>query len=60
MFTNHILEEKAWVQRELAEEAEYDVHKYMANISRIVQETETQYGVEFKFSSGTNKTPMDA
>ena len=49
MITNHLLEEKYRVQRELAEEAGYDVHQYMENVRRIVAETERQYGIEFKY-----------
>lgn len=56
MITNHILEEKSRVQRELAKEAEYDVHKYMENVNRIVKETEKQYGVEFKYYSASRET----
>jgi len=53
MITNHILEEKVRVQRELAKEADYDVHKYVENVNRIVKETEKQYGVKFKHYSAS-------
>ncbi len=49
MITNHLLEEKYRVQRELAEEAGYDVHQYMENVRRIVAEAERQYGIELKY-----------
>jgi hypothetical protein len=53
MITNHILEEKVRVQRELAKEADYDVHEYVENVNRIVKETEKQYGVKFKHYSAS-------
>lgn len=49
MITNDLLEEKYRVQRELAEEAGYDVHQYIENVGRIVAETEKQYGIKFKY-----------
>ncbi len=57
MITNHILEEKSRVQRELAKEAEYDVRKYTENVNRIVKETEKQYGVELKYYPASRETP---
>lgn len=57
MITNHILEEKTRVQRELAKEADYDVHKYMENVDRIVRETEEQYGIVFQYSSDIKARP---
>jgi hypothetical protein len=49
MITNHLLEEKYRVQRELAHEAGHDTHQYMKNVRSIVAETERQYGIEFKY-----------
>ncbi len=57
MITNHILEEKSRVQRELAKEAEYDLRKYMENVNRIVKDTEREYGVEFKYYSAKREKP---
>ena len=60
MITNHLLEEKYRVQRELAEESRYDVHRYMENIRRIVAETEKQYGIEFKYYDAGERETVKA
>ncbi len=51
MITNHILEEKYRVQRQLAEEAGYDMAKYEQNLQTRVAEIEQKYGIIFKYGA---------
>jgi hypothetical protein len=51
MMTNPVLETKYRTQRQLDEEAEHDVRKYMKNSHQIASEVERQYGFKFKYGS---------
>ncbi|MFM8332148.1 MAG: hypothetical protein ACKN9T_10705 [Candidatus Methylumidiphilus sp.] len=51
MITNPLLEEKYRVQRELSEEAEFDMVEYAKITQRIVAEVEAQYGFKFKYAA---------
>jgi len=54
MITNPVLEEKNRVQMTLAEEAEYDVHKYSELIHRIVLDMQQQYGFKVNYVTRRN------
>jgi len=54
MITNPILAEKDRVQMALAEEAEYDVHKYSELIHRIVLDMQKQYGFKLNYVTRRN------
>ena len=43
------LEEKYKVQKQLAEEAQHDIAKYIENSRTIVRNVEADYGVKFKY-----------
>ena len=62
MITNPILAEKDRVQMALAEEAEYDVHKYSELIHRIVLDMEQQYGFKVNYVTRRNGVfvPMES
>lgn len=47
MMTNPLLEIKYKTQKQLTEEAQYDIVQYVANSHKIVREVEAQYGVKF-------------
>jgi hypothetical protein len=49
MITNHLLDEKERVQKELAEEVQYDMKKYTENIHRIVLEAQAKYGLKLRY-----------
>jgi len=49
MITNHLLEEKDRIQRKLAQEAQYDVFRYMENTRRIVLEAQEKYRLKLKY-----------
>jgi len=49
MITNHLLEEKERVQKQLAEEAQYDVFKYMENTHKNVLEAQAKYGLKLRY-----------
>jgi hypothetical protein len=51
MLLTPLLETKYKVQKQLAEEAQRDIKKYVENFQSIVREVETRYG--FKFTYGT-------
>ena len=51
MRTNPILETKYKTQKQLTEEAQYDIAKYVENSHRIVHEVEMQYGVTFHYGA---------
>ncbi len=53
MITNPILEERERVQRQLSEDAGYDLVQYAKNTQRIVREIEEEYGVRFKYGVPT-------
>lgn len=50
MITNHILEDKWRVQRELSEQAEYDPGRYIALTHKKVLEAQERYGVKFRYA----------
>lgn len=49
MITNQLLEDKYRVQRELAEEAGYDVHKYHENLHREALDMQQRRGVKLRY-----------
>jgi len=49
MITNHLLEEKDKIQKQLAQKAQYDVLKYMENTHKIVLEAQEKYGLTLKY-----------
>lgn len=49
MITTPLLEDKYKVQRQLAEEAQHDIAKYIKNSRTIVHKVEADYGVKFKY-----------
>jgi hypothetical protein len=49
MTTNPILETKYQTQKQLTEEAQYDLAKYVENSHSIVRAVEAQYGVTFNY-----------
>lgn len=50
MITNHILEDKWKVQKELSEQAGHDLGRYIALIHRKVEEAEERYGIRFRYT----------
>jgi hypothetical protein len=50
MTTNHILETKYKVQKQLAEEAGYNMRKYVENTHKAVREIEKEYGIKLKYA----------
>ena len=51
MITNHLLEAKYKVQKQLNEDARHDIAEYAMNSHRIVEETEAKYKIKFKYAS---------
>jgi hypothetical protein len=51
MITNPLLEETYNTQKQLVEEAGYDIRKYSENVHKIVLEIEKEYGLTFKYSN---------
>jgi hypothetical protein len=51
MITTPLLETKYQTQKQLEEEAQHDVRKYVENSHRIVREVEEKYGVKFKYGT---------
>ena len=51
MMTNPLLEIKYKTQKQLYEEAQHDIGKYIANSHRIVRSVEAQYGVKFTYGA---------
>ncbi len=49
MMTNHLLEDKYRVQRQLAEEAGYDARKYHENIHKEALELQQREGVKLRY-----------
>jgi hypothetical protein len=49
MRPNPILETKYKTQKQLTEEAQYDIAKYVENSHSIVRAVEAQYGVKFNY-----------
>ncbi len=62
MRTNPLLEIKYKTQKQLTEEAQHDIAKYVENSHRIVREVEAQYGVKFHYGSrqGGEREPLVA
>lgn len=57
MITNHILEDKRRVQRELSEQSGYDPSRYIALTHKKVLETEERYGVKFRYAEAEVDQP---
>ena len=51
MITNHLLETKYKTQKQLDEEAQHDIGKYVENSHKIVLEVEEKYGLKFKYGN---------
>ena len=51
MLTTPLLEAKSKVQKQLAEEAQYDLDKYVENSQSIVRKVEAKYGFHFKYGA---------
>jgi hypothetical protein len=50
MITNHILEDKWRVQRELSEQAGHDPGRYIALTDEKVLEIQERYGIKFRYT----------
>ena len=51
MLTTPLLETKYKSQKQLAEEAQHDLEKYVDNFQSIVREVEATYGFKFKYGT---------
>ena len=51
MMTNPLLEIKYKTQKQLTEEAQHDIAKYVENSHKIVREVEAQYSVRFHYGA---------
>ena len=51
MLTTPLLEAKYKIQKQLAEEAQYDLDKYVENSQSIVRKVEAKYGFQFKYGA---------
>ena len=51
MMTNPLLEIKYKTQKQLTQEAQHDIAKYVENSHRIVREVEAQYGIKFHYGA---------
>ena len=51
MMTNPLLEIKYKTQKQLTEEAQHDIAKYVENSHKTVREVEAQYGVRFHYGA---------
>jgi len=51
MMTSPLLKIKHKTQKQLHEEAQHDIGKYVENSHRIVREVEAQYGVKFTYGT---------
>jgi len=49
MITTPLLEDKYKAQKQLDEEAQHDIAKYVENSRNIVREVEIKYGVKFNY-----------
>ncbi|HYX25373.1 MAG TPA: hypothetical protein VFC23_14555, partial [Thermoanaerobaculia bacterium] len=49
MITNHILEDKWRVQRELNEQAGSEPGRYIALVQKRVLEAQERYGIQFRY-----------
>ena len=49
MITTPLLEDKYKAQKQLDEEAQHDIAKYVENSHNIVRAVETKYGVKFNY-----------
>ena len=50
MITTPLLEIKYKAQKQLDEEAQHDIGRYVENSSRIVREIEAKFGLKFKYT----------
>jgi hypothetical protein len=50
MVTNHLLQAKYRIQKQLETEAQYDLKNYVQNVQRMAKEAEKTYKVKFKYS----------
>lgn len=48
MITNDLLKVKYETQKQLDEEAQHDIERYIKNSHRIMLEAEKKYGLQFK------------
>ena len=51
MITSPLLKIKHKTQKQLHEEAQHDIGKYVENSHRIVREVEAQYGIKFTYGT---------
>ena len=51
MLTTPLLEAKYKSQKQLAEEAQHDLEKYVENSQSIVRKVEAKYGFKFKYGT---------
>ena len=51
MITNELLKTKYEIQKQLDEEAQHDIRKYVENIHKIVLESEKKYGMQFMYKN---------
>ncbi len=49
MMTNHLLEDKYRVQRQLAEEAGYNVRRYHENLHKEALEVQRREGIKLRY-----------
>ncbi len=49
MITNALLEEQYRVQKQLVEEAGYDIQKYSANLQTMLKNLQQQYGLTLHY-----------
>lgn len=49
MITNDLLREKYDAQKRLNEAAEHDLERYIENAHKVIQKTEKNYGIKFKY-----------
>lgn len=49
MMTNHILEDKKRVQKELSEQAGHDPSQYIALAHKGATEAQERYGIQFRY-----------
>lgn len=51
MITNHLLQAKYQIQKELESDAQHDLNSYVQNMRRMAKEAEAQYKVKFKYGT---------
>jgi len=50
MITNQLLEELYQIQKQLAQEAQYDLQQHVQHSHQIVRQVEKQYGLQFQYA----------